>query len=919
MAATITDNGELTYASFGIEKTETDENGDIVVYGKCSDGNLDSDNQVVDPGWMKSASLAWKESGANLRVQHNPQRDPAGVGLEVNTDTQGNTWLKGLVMEPIAKKLVSKGALRAYSVGIARPTIVRDATAPGGRITGGELVEVSLVDRPANKRCGIQLMKSVDGSPEFTNDVFGSEEDITKALETVIAKGGNGGDTSFKAVKDYEGNKDMSFSMPEDMSWTFTPNDLAKILSNKFVEQHYDQLAKQAVYDAEETVYKTPVDAATRRRAASSGNALPDGSYPIEDVSHLHSAAILARSGHGDVSAARALIARRAKELGVSNPLSDTDDNKIIDTTEVTPKEADPNLTKKPKKAKGGKKLPPWLNKPADGDADDKGSASSSSDCKMDHAHTEKCSPSGTPASASGAKDAAPMKEIPSTSPAPESPMPSGIKTSDAKADTPEIHSSPEMAAMLRFKTVGIDTEMGRLHDLSCPAFHPDEVAKYHPFADFKSVVNEDLFRHKALEAAAGKSLSEAMEMQAVWQAARLLKNADPALINDIRLDLYKAFRDANPGPTTYPSPGSISPSSYNRPLETGGHAASSPGHSGPNSSPSVASGPVSGAHDFDKPPLSAGHQTPSPSFMKNDFEVPQATGTPVHLTYAHMEKEQALVALARLHTNLMAMVPNVCPMDMNSRGVLTPNPMPSTEGVGKDAEAEVTKNVEGITKAPLESEFSEEYLEKAFKKMRKKLGKKVLAGKITVDEARAKIGRTGAQKADKDLLVEQVDKGILTIDEARAKLGLGPWNQPETTKAVTVPSEVTLSVPNADVAYKDAQPDLIKSAIAEAISPLQEMLLSQQKAFEGKLAEQQKVIDAIADAPDPRGEPFSGLAVNMNKSARPAGVPDKADIAERTQQMVQRQLDHTFRTSENPAEREAAWNAMQKFRGLSQ
>lgn len=65
--------------------------------------------------------------------------------------------------------------------------------------------------------------------------------------------------------------------------------------------------------------------AAERKKHAASGTALPDGSYPIPDKDALRRAAILARSGHGDVKAARALIARRARELGVPNPL-DTDD-----------------------------------------------------------------------------------------------------------------------------------------------------------------------------------------------------------------------------------------------------------------------------------------------------------------------------------------------------------------------------------------------------------------------------------------------------------------------------------------------------------------------------------------------------------------------------------------------------------------
>jgi hypothetical protein len=63
-----------------------------------------------------------------------------------------------------------------------------------------------------------------------------------------------------------------------------------------------------------------------RKKHAAEGNALPDGSYPIPDKDALRRAAVLARSGHGDVAAAKRLIARRAKALGVANPL-DTDDD----------------------------------------------------------------------------------------------------------------------------------------------------------------------------------------------------------------------------------------------------------------------------------------------------------------------------------------------------------------------------------------------------------------------------------------------------------------------------------------------------------------------------------------------------------------------------------------------------------------
>ena len=287
MAATLTGAGDLLYASFPIDKVETDADGDLIVYGKASDGSIDSDQQIVDPSWMAHAAQAWKESGANLRVQHNAQRDPAGVGLEVETDSSGATWVKGLVVEPVAKKLVAKGALRAYSVGIARPTITRDATARGGRITDGELVEISLVDRPANKRCGIQLVKSADdGTHEYVNEVFGTEADIAKALGADVTKS-----------DDF-----VNVDLPKGASISISPADVAKLRTFK----------QELVTKTAAVADKRDVSTAERRSLASEHNALPDGSYPIDNTGDLHNAAHLARTGHGDVAAARRLIARRA-------------------------------------------------------------------------------------------------------------------------------------------------------------------------------------------------------------------------------------------------------------------------------------------------------------------------------------------------------------------------------------------------------------------------------------------------------------------------------------------------------------------------------------------------------------------------------------------------------------------------------
>lgn len=918
MATTLTDKGEILYASFPIDKVESNEDGDLVVFGKASDGQVDSDNQIVDPGWMAKAVQDWMSSGPNIRVQHSAQRDPAGVGLEASTDSMGNTWVRGLVVEPIAQKLVAKGALRAYSVGIARPTIVRDAMAPGGRITDGELVEVSLVDRPANKRCGIQLVKSENGIAEYVGKMFGDDAEIQKALD---------GDL----VKMSRTSADMTFAMPdEDMTLTFTPNDLAKILKGKFIEQHYEELALKAIADAESEVYKRDVSTAERRNLASQGHALSDGSYPIANAGDLENAAILARSGHGNVSGAKALIRRRAKELGVANPLDDNNDAKKFEEAGTLPegvtvvkndtpapepveavKEAEPEVTKDPadaapagKKPKKGKKLPPWLNQgkvdaakadaPAnDGDGDD-GDGDDDDTCKLQHAHTEKCMPSGTPQSASGAKDAAPMKEMPNPGAYQNSPMPAGRNTPDHKG----VGASPETAALLRFKSVGIDADLGRLHDLTCPAYHPDEVASYHPFASLKSVVDTGLWQRKAVDAACGP-IENAMTMTRIWQAAETLKSADMADLNDYRLELHKAFRDANPGPTTYPTPGMMSPTRFHRPCITDGHAALSPGYQAPNSSAQVATSPAS-VGSFDRPPLTAGHQSPSPSFMKGGMEYPSVTGVPQRLDYAHIEKEKARIALSMMHDHLAHSFPLACPMiEQDAYRVDNSTTPPPTVGVSRaavpdiaKAEAPVIALPEAVFKAP--GEEVDETLYKAFKKMRKKLGKRVLSGKMTVDEARSKLGRNFSQKDEEPEVakaadVESTDRLVAMIDKMHEIIG-----------------------PSGKVSTYT--PDVIKSAVSEAVAPLVEQLT---KAHT-RIDEQQAALDAIANQPDPHTAAFTGLALNpVRKSARPAGALSQAEVAERTQQMIIRQLTSTWRTSDNPAEREAARTALDKFQGI--
>lgn len=157
----------LTYVDFPIEKSETLDDGSVVVWGPCTTDDVDSDRQVVDAEFASSGLSKWLATGGNIREMHQPK----AIGLGIELQREGNQhWLRSRIVEPVAAKLAQEKVLRAYSVGIANAQLdyTKNPKARGGTIVGGEFVEVSLVDRPANASCKVDLVKAAkDGSAEF--------------------------------------------------------------------------------------------------------------------------------------------------------------------------------------------------------------------------------------------------------------------------------------------------------------------------------------------------------------------------------------------------------------------------------------------------------------------------------------------------------------------------------------------------------------------------------------------------------------------------------------------------------------------------------------------------------------------------------------------------------------------------------
>ena len=139
-------------------KSERQQDGSVLVYGKVTDATVDLDGQIADPSWSKAALADWFERAANIREMHQPSAVGKGVELVQDGDA---TYLKAKIVDPVAVTKVTEGVSTGYSWVAKRPIVVPDPTkkAPGGIIKGGLIVEVSVVDQPANPAATFTLAK----------------------------------------------------------------------------------------------------------------------------------------------------------------------------------------------------------------------------------------------------------------------------------------------------------------------------------------------------------------------------------------------------------------------------------------------------------------------------------------------------------------------------------------------------------------------------------------------------------------------------------------------------------------------------------------------------------------------------------------------------------------------------------------
>ena len=161
------DVNDILYAPLGTMTYKRGDDGFLYVTGKMSDDTLDLDSQIVDPDWLDAEAPDWFKIG-NTRVMHQPVVGGKATKL-VKNGTGWDATIK--VTNPQAAIDVEEGALTGLSIGIKGARVIEDSAAPNGRIVGGKIVELSLVDRPANPSCHLTLTKMAGDTLELTEDV----------------------------------------------------------------------------------------------------------------------------------------------------------------------------------------------------------------------------------------------------------------------------------------------------------------------------------------------------------------------------------------------------------------------------------------------------------------------------------------------------------------------------------------------------------------------------------------------------------------------------------------------------------------------------------------------------------------------------------------------------------------------------
>lgn len=284
------------------------------VSGYASTPTVDMDGEIVSLDAVKKALPGYWE-WRNIREMHTSSA--VGVAKEANVDHTGLFVTAKIVDDDAWQKCVEQ-VYKGFSIG------GKKLAKTGNTITEIDLVEISVVDRPANPDCRFAVQKKAkDPGGAHLIKARSPEEKLLRKVQKTLdyllkqqrepnsAPAGHDGFSLPAKIK--KSKKCAAHGLKNCAMCKQARADTSK------PDPEADSTIENNPFERKAKVKKRDVSAEERQRLASQGNALPGGGFPIKNKSDLDNArqAIGRAKNPGK---ARALIRRRARELGVKLP-----------------------------------------------------------------------------------------------------------------------------------------------------------------------------------------------------------------------------------------------------------------------------------------------------------------------------------------------------------------------------------------------------------------------------------------------------------------------------------------------------------------------------------------------------------------------------------------------------------------------
>lgn len=315
---------DVAYAWAPITKTEEQEDGTLMVYGPAASSDLDRDQQRLNADWLDRAMPEWAQVG-NIREQHDAKR-AVGVGVGLSKTEDGQHHIAAHIVDDGAVKKIKTKVLKGFSVGIKNPRVVLGkADAPGGEVVDGSICEISVVDRPCNPNTLFEIAKA-DGAGDLEvvkdalvvektdAEAFGIPADVYDALPEGVRTALTSLAAAGAAVSTDTVKAEASVATGTVVS---SPSFLLKLDGLPVDEGMIRGLVDARVAEQLGALDKADLSAAGRKKAAASGAAMPDGSYPIKTKADLRKAIKAVGRGGADHDKIRKHVIKRAKALGL--------------------------------------------------------------------------------------------------------------------------------------------------------------------------------------------------------------------------------------------------------------------------------------------------------------------------------------------------------------------------------------------------------------------------------------------------------------------------------------------------------------------------------------------------------------------------------------------------------------------------